>query len=261
MRTTERAGARAGRSFTLVELLVVVAIIGIIASLLLNALGGAMRKVRGIQCTSNLRQIGLASYTYADENNGVVMPSVLVEGNGADLVGWANYLANNTEVRQDAIFRCPEFAAQECYVPFEYDAAGHRAIPRCSYVMNTIAEGAWGAAAISTPAARSSGWGNNSQNPIKAQCVRDPSAKIYLLDALPRPPSYGSTLAWNSDLTGIVHWQETDHGPFPTTLAGSSYRDVGVHHNWGFNAIYGDNHVSWIRDGNSPPDQWVVRVR
>jgi prepilin-type N-terminal cleavage/methylation domain-containing protein len=57
------------RAFTLIELIVVIAIIGILAALLLPVLTRAKEAARGTSCLNNLHQIGIGLQLYVQDNN------------------------------------------------------------------------------------------------------------------------------------------------------------------------------------------------
>ena len=61
--------------FSLIELLIVVAIISILASLLLPALKSARDKAHAITCLSNMKQVGFGSAQYTGDNDDWLVPN------------------------------------------------------------------------------------------------------------------------------------------------------------------------------------------
>ena len=112
--------------FTLIELLIVISIIAILASMLLPALSAARKKSQQILCGNNMKQIGLCVNMYAQDFNNYMPAAYDSSKSWGEILKDQGYLANQN------VLACPSWNPNK-FVSFAY-AYGYR----CYWGENTV---------------------------------------------------------------------------------------------------------------------------
>ncbi len=242
------------KAFTLVELLVVVAIIALLVSILLPALGQARESAKKVVCLTLLKSFGLSNMTYASANNGRFVPYSQEGSSDAERLGGNPYwderwpenmefreilsLAERAEIKNSNwedpfIFprelRCPshDIKSEEGYMAFSASTLGWRVM--MSYAMNTEK---W----------RSAGWWPNDKKYrgiLQGQVKRGADVAMFI--------ESNNYLTRYERANYLVYWDVFgDRWASEKSSSVNNGSQVSYRHNEGCNIAYFDGHAGYL---------------
>lgn len=135
MQQYENMNQRDGSAFTLIELLMVIGIIAILASIIIPSISKIRASAANVKCTSNLRQIGVALNMYANEQSDDSYPRTIDQPKeGQPATTWMQKLIPYVGLpegsmgppplpRSTGIFLCPSYEPKNArHVAYAYNA-------------------------------------------------------------------------------------------------------------------------------------------
>jgi prepilin-type processing-associated H-X9-DG protein/prepilin-type N-terminal cleavage/methylation domain-containing protein len=236
-------GDRSTGAFTLIELLIVIAIIAILAALLLPALARAKARGHAINCKNNLRQIGLGMSIYVGEFGKYPFYRVAIP-DWQNEIHWFNFLETYTSARwTNALYRCQSYKG----FTFRYRGGGGAG---GSYAYNVTWGGAMGPFSGEAPALGETRIPQRLRSATPESAIKNPSDLYAIADARlvgtrnpPRSPIPETSIPFGVDhfTTRSFEWLD------PTADVHGVYEVRADPHPGGRNIAFCDGHAESVK--------------
>ena len=219
------------QSFTLLELLIAIAIIAILAAMLLPALQNSRRKAQELQCMNNLRSIGSAAAFYSAQYNdySVHLTTYARNRSGYWPMSLRRYLGLPTlelTVTDQRSQQWGDDGGKRLYCPnaaYDTEGANHE-IGRSYGVISAANNSEWNSSTAELPFY----WN------LRINKITKPSGRIYFLD--------GKATLLNYNNSSLLHYLTV------IEKAGQSgyYNVTAYRHRNGSNVLFFDGHAVWL---------------
>lgn len=222
--------------FTLIEILIVIAIIGILAAILFPVFASAREGARRASCLSNMKQIGLATMLYAQDYDERMVHAFMRYGPGsANTAWWQDMLQPYMKSYQ--LVLCPSDAT-----PGQTTSNRPVGYPNpllTSYAANQVFRNANGQDVLFPPLRAGTGIGRSL-----AAFEESATTIIFTETGSAAPAVYSMEL---------YYWNHTDLGTDP-----SDPPRVHKRHLEGCNFVFADGHCKWLKQ--SRPEMWTTKA-
>lgn len=224
-------------SFTLVELLTVIAIIAILAGLLLPAVGRARATAQKTACANNLAELGKAELMFSNDNKNKTVPAEKIDEKYNYVYALWDYLGENA-----GIFLCPVDPYEDSEKSWKV-SKNDTEVLHFSYLVNGAPGGAkygvhWSSNATSKYTDAVKQW-----RPVST--IKAPSRTMTLAEGGKKQDNYPGIYGGLEYSSSSTTMKDTDFSAF--TTGSNAVASIDAHGN-AANYLYMDGHVETLNE-------------